>query len=171
MVSMCTVITCVVGKRCLLLPVCSLDKTLLAFVLLHFILQDQTCLLFQVSLDFLLLHSNPLWWRRNRRYWASLVAQRVKCLTAIWETRLQSLGLEDHLEKEIATHSSILAWRIPWTEDPGRLQSTGLQRVGHNWATSLEGVIGLYRNSQLNLLQHQFLRHRLGLLWCWMICL
>ena len=60
--------------------------------------------------------------------WASLVAQRLKCLPVMWETWVRSLGREDRLEKEMATHSSILAWRIPWTEDPGRLQSTGLQR-------------------------------------------
>ena len=53
------------------------------------------------------------------------------------ETRVWSLGWEDPLEKEMATHSSILAWRIPWTEEPGGLQSMGSQRVGHNWATSL----------------------------------
>ena len=51
------------------------------------------------------------------------------------ETRVQSLGQEDPLEKEMATHSSIFAWRIPWTEEPGRLQSMGLHRVGHNLAT------------------------------------
>ena len=62
--------------------------------------------------------------------WASLVAQRLKHLPAMWETRVQSLGWEDPLEKEMATHSSTLAWRIPWTEEPGRLQSTGSQRVG-----------------------------------------
>ena len=61
---------------------------------------------------------------------ASLVAQRLKRLPAMRETRVQSLGREDPLEKEIATHSSILAWRIPWTEEPGRLQSTGSERVG-----------------------------------------
>ena len=58
---------------------------------------------------------------------ASLVAQRLKCLPAVRETRVLSLGWEDPLEKEVATHSSILAWRIPWREEPGRLQSTGLQ--------------------------------------------
>ena len=63
---------------------------------------------------------------------ASLVAQRLKRLPAMRETRVQSLGQEDPLEKEMATHSSILAWRIPWMEEPGRLQSTGSQRVGHN---------------------------------------
>ena len=68
---------------------------------------------------------------------SSLVAQRLKRLPTRWETRVQSLGREDPLEKEMATHSSILAWRIPWTEEPGRLQSTGLQRVGQDWATSL----------------------------------
>ena len=68
---------------------------------------------------------------------ASLVAQRIKCLPAMQETRVQSLGQEDPLEKEMATHSSILAWKIPWTEKPSKLQSMGSQRVGHDWATSL----------------------------------
>ena len=63
---------------------------------------------------------------------ASLVAQRLKRLPAMRETWVQSLGQEDPLEKEMATHSSILAWRIPWTEEPGGLQSMGSQRVGHN---------------------------------------
>ena len=63
---------------------------------------------------------------------SSLVAQRLKRLPAMWETRVQSLGWENPLEKEMATHSSILAWRIPWTEEPGGLQSTGSQRVGHD---------------------------------------
>ena len=58
---------------------------------------------------------------------ASLVAQRLKCLPAMQETWVRSLGQEDPLEKEMATHSSILAWRIPWREEPGRLQSMGLQ--------------------------------------------
>ena len=62
---------------------------------------------------------------------ASLVAQTVKRLLAVWETWVQSLGWEDPLEKETATHSSTLAWRIPWTEEPGGLQSMGSQRVGH----------------------------------------
>ena len=60
------------------------------------------------------------------------VAQMVKRLHAMRETWVQSLGWEDPLEKEMATHSSMLAWKIPWTEEPGRLQSMGLQRVGHN---------------------------------------
>ena len=55
----------------------------------------------------------------------------------MWETWVRSLGWEDSLEKDMATHSSILAWRIPWTEEPGGLQSTGSQRVGNNWAISL----------------------------------
>ena len=63
---------------------------------------------------------------------ASLVAQMVKRLPAMWETRVRFLGREDPLEKEMATHSSILAWRIPWTEEPGGLQSTGSQRVEHD---------------------------------------
>ena len=73
-------------------------------------------------------------------FWASLTslaAQTVKRLPTMRETQFQSLGGEDPLEKEMAPHSSILAWRIPWTEEPGRLQSMGLQRVRHDWATSL----------------------------------
>ena len=60
------------------------------------------------------------------------MAQRLKHLPPMRETGVQSLGQEDPLEKEMVTHSSILAWRIPWTEKPGRLQSMGLQRVGHD---------------------------------------
>ena len=60
------------------------------------------------------------------------MAQTIENLTAMQETRVQSLGGEDPLEKEMATHSSILAWRIPWTEESGELQSVELQRVGHN---------------------------------------
>ena len=63
---------------------------------------------------------------------ASLVAQRLKRLPPMQETRVRSLGWEDPLEKEMVTHSSILAWRIPWMEKSGRLQSTGSQRVGHD---------------------------------------
>ena len=63
---------------------------------------------------------------------ASLVAQKLKHLPGMWETGVRSLGGEDPLEKEMATHSSILAWRIPWTEEPGGLQSMGSQRVVHN---------------------------------------
>ena len=60
------------------------------------------------------------------------MAQRIKRLPATPETRVRSLGWVEPLEKEMATHSSILAWRIPWTEEPGGLQSTGSQRVGHD---------------------------------------
>ena len=62
----------------------------------------------------------------------SLVAQIVKHLSTMQETRVQSLGREDPLEKEMAIHSSIIALKIPWTEEPGRLQSMGSQRVGHD---------------------------------------
>ena len=62
----------------------------------------------------------------------SLVAQVVKSLPAVFEILILSLGQEDPLEKDMATHSSILAWKIPWTEEPVRLQSMGLQRVEHN---------------------------------------
>ena len=67
---------------------------------------------------------------------ASLVAQMIKNLFAMQEIQVWFLGREDPLEKGMATHSSILAWRIPWTEEPGRLQSTGLQTVGHDWMTN-----------------------------------
>ena len=61
----------------------------------------------------------------------------VKCLPAVQETQVQSLGQEDPLEEAMATHSSILAWRIPWIEEPGELQSMVSQRVGHDLGTSL----------------------------------
>ena len=62
----------------------------------------------------------------------SLVAQTVKSLPTMWETWVRSLGWEDLLEKEKSTHSSTFAWRIPWKEEPGSLQSMGSQRVGHD---------------------------------------
>ena len=62
----------------------------------------------------------------------SLVIQKVKCLSTMQETWVQSLGLEDPLEQEMAIHSNTIAWKIPWTEEPGRLQSMGSQRVGHH---------------------------------------
>ena len=75
----------------------------------------------------------------NRSPWpvlrAPLVAQMVTSLPAAQETRVRSLG-QDLLEKGMATPSSVLAWRIPWTEEPDGLQSMGLQRVGHNWVTN-----------------------------------
>jgi len=74
-------------------------------------------------------------------YRGSLVAQRVKHLPAMRETRVQSLGWEDPLEKKMAIHSSILAWKIQWMEDPGRLQSMGLQRVGHDFTLVFLGYI------------------------------
>ena len=67
---------------------------------------------------------------------ASLVAQTVKHMPTMWKTQVQSLGQEDFLEKEMATHSSILAWKIPGVEEPGRLQSMESQRVRHNSTTS-----------------------------------
>ena len=67
--------------------------------------------------------------------WASLVAQMVKNPPAVKEIQVQSLGMEDHLQKEMATHSSILTWRISWAEEPGRLQFMGSERVEHNRVT------------------------------------
>ena len=104
--SLCRVIACIVEKGYLLWSVCSLDKTLLAFALLHFILQSQTCLLLLVSLEFLLLHFSPLWWK-------------------------------GHLLLVLV----------------------------------LEGHIDLHRTIQLQLLRFQWLGHRHGLLWYWIVCL
>ena len=72
----------------------------------------------------------------NRPALISLVVQTVKNLPAMWETWVQSLGQGDPLEKGMATHSSVLVWRIPWTEKPGGLQSMGSQRVRHDWVTN-----------------------------------
>ena len=104
--SMCSVFSYVVGRGCLLWLVSSLGKTLLAFALLHFVLQGQTYLLLQVYLDFLLLNSSPLWWK----------------------------------------------WYL-------------------FWVLVLEYLVGLHRTVQLQLLQHYWSGHRLGLLWYWMVCL
>ena len=79
-------------------------------------------------------HCGGLWYV-NWVYRASLVAQAVKNPPATWETWVWSLHWEDPLEKGMATHSSILAWRILWTETPHGLQSIGSQRVGHDWST------------------------------------
>ena len=78
---------------------------------------------------------------------ASLVAQTVKRLSTMQETRVWSLGWEDPLAKEMAIHSKTIAWKIPWTDEPGRLQAMGSsQRVGHNWATSLSLSISIPTN-------------------------
>ena len=68
----------------------------------------------------------------NYPRWATLVAQMVKRLPAMRESQVRSLGLEDPLEKEVATYSSTVAWKMPWTEEPDRLQSMGWERVGHD---------------------------------------
>ena len=103
--SMCKVFSCVVGRGCLLWPVHFFGKTLSVFALLHSVFQGQICLLPQVFLNFLLLHSSPLWWK-------------------------------------------------------GR----------HFWVLVLKGHVGLHRTIHLQLLQHYWLGHRLGLLWYWMVC-
>ena len=68
----------------------------------------------------------------NTHYFTSLVAQTVKGLSTMQETRVRPLGWVDPLEKEMAIHSRTIAWKIPWTEEPGGLQPMGLQRVGHD---------------------------------------
>ena len=81
-----------------------------------------------VYFSFCLLCNTP----SNALFGASFEAQMVKNLPAIWETQVQSLGWEDPVEKEMAAHSSILAWRITWSEEPGGQQTMGSQRVGHD---------------------------------------
>ena len=81
------------------------------------------------------------WWTGKQEltymhYWASLVAQAVKQPAALQDTWVRSLAQEDPLEEGMAVHSSALAWRMSWTEEPGGLQSMGPQRVGHNWVTN-----------------------------------
>ena len=102
--------------------------------------QDQTrvsCIVGGFFTNWAIREAPILWLPSYLSHIYSLAAQRLKRLSAMWETWVQSLGWKDPLEKEMATHSSILAWRIPWTKEPGGLQSTGLQGVGHAWATSL----------------------------------
>ena len=81
---------------------------------------------------FFRLRNVALFWHHPSYVGDSLVAQRLKRLPAMQETTVQFLGWEDPLEKGTATHCSILAWRIPWTEEPGGVQSVGSQRVGHD---------------------------------------
>ena len=81
-------------------------------------------------------HSNPTERQCQRMFKLPHNCTHFTCLQC-GRTQVRCLGREDPLEKEMATHSSTLAWKIPWTEEPGRLQSMGLQRVGHDWATSL----------------------------------
>ena len=91
-------------------------------------------------------------WRRDgyplQYSWASLVAELVKNLPAMWETWIGSLCWEDPLEKGKATHSSILAWRIPWT-----VQSMGMQRVGHNWVTFTFFLLNILEGHCLNFVE------------------
>ena len=87
---------------------------------------DFTSVLFSPLALFFFLNTD------NKVNWTSLVAQTVKRLSTARETWVRALGWEDSLEKEIAIHSSTIAWKIPWTEKPGRLQSMGSQRVGHD---------------------------------------
>ena len=82
--------------------------------------------------------------------WTSSMARTVKNLPAMQETQVWFLGQEDPLEKGMAIHSSILAWRVPWTEEPDGLQSMGLQRVGHDWVTNASTffLCSLYNSSK-----------------------
>ena len=87
-----------------------------------------------LGLEWKLTFSSPV---ATAEIWTSLVSPTVKRLSTMRETQVLSLGQEDPLEKQMAVHSRTIAWKIPWTEEPGRLQSMGLQRVGHAWAASL----------------------------------
>ena len=84
-----------------------------------------------------IFHWIPSFFQNSTGHWASLVAQTVKCLPAMWETWVRFPGQVYPLEKEMATNSSTLAWKIPQMEETGRLQSMGSQRVGHDRTTSL----------------------------------
>ena len=108
--SMCRVVSCVVGRACLLWCVLSLGKTLLAFALLHFLFQGQTCLLLLVSLDFLLSHSSPLWWKGHHFFGVSSRRSYMYSLYVYMFLTQQS-------EKAMAPHSSTLVWKIPWREE------------------------------------------------------
>ena len=105
--------------------VCLLAISVFFFLRQHFF-SSKFLLFIQIWMSF---------WVRKLSEWASLMAQMVKNLPAVQETQVWSLGWEGPLEKGMATHSSILAWRIPWAVNPGGLQSMGLQRVRHDWAT------------------------------------
>ena len=106
--SICRVVSSVFGKGCLLWPECSLNKTLLAFALLHFVLQGQTCLLFQVYLDFLLLHSNPQWWKWH----LSHVCSRKSCNSS-W-----NLSIAASLASEVWawTWIAVIVNGLPWKQ-------------------------------------------------------
>ena len=153
--TICRVVSCVVGRRCLLWPVHSLSKILLAFALLHFILfflnffsllhfilPGQACLLFQASLDFLLLHSNPIWWKRHLFF---------------------SVNLEGVVGLHACMHAkSLQSCQTLWDSMDYSLPGSSVHQGK---------PVGLHRTIQLHLLQHQWLGHSLGLLWCWVACL
>ena len=87
----------------------------------------------------------------------SLVAQKVRSLPAMWETQVQPLGWKNPLEKETATHTSILAWKITWTEEPGRLQSTRSQRVDHDLSNFISFPDILSKNSHSQMATYGFI--------------
>ena len=105
------------------------------------------CIQAQHNCIFLMNNSWP------QTYWASLMAQLVKNLLAMWETWVRSLGWKDPLEKGMITHSSILAWRIPWTEGPRGLWSMGLQRVRHSSWLSTDTCMQYFEVSRTVCLQ------------------
>ena len=116
-----------------------------------------------VRFHFLGLQNHCRWWLQSGKlkgpsFWASLVAQMVKNLPVVWETQVQSLGREDPLEKGMAIHSSILDWRIPWTEESGGLQSMGLQRVGHDWVPNTF-AFSLHNNFFMIYVQEKYFNH------------
>ena len=119
------------GSRWVITPLC-FSRSWRSFLYNSFV---YSCHLFLISSASVM--SNDFPGGSDGKASAYNVAQTVKRLLTMRETWVQSLGQEDLLEKEMATHSSILAWKIPWTVEPGRLQSMGPQRVGHDWVASL----------------------------------
>ena len=115
---------------------CIYKSVFILFGFLHFTYNWDHAIFVFLCLAYFTYHNTLL---------TSLVAQTVKSLPAMPETRVQSLVWEDLLEKEMATHASILACKIPWMEEPGRLQSMGSQRVGHDWVPFfLKYLLGLF---------------------------
>ena len=156
---------------------CSLWLCILEFIeILYMCVNDCASVYLSLEMFYSLPPLSPfssIWFSKKSRKFALIcvhrltfpVAQTVKHLPTMWETWVQSLNQEDHLEKEMVTHSSILAWKIQWAEEPGGLQTMGLQRVRHDWATSFYRLNKTNRNVCLNYIVLNPLISTVSLLW------